>query len=142
MGRQRKSWLLALLIVTLHTLHTPSASMAQVRRYEPSRPTVSPYLNLFRNDGLDNRFLPNYHSLVRPLQQQQRANQTQQRLLQRQTQAIEQLQSNVQGIQQRQAAGPLVAPTGKGSWFARPGTRAKFMDTSRFYSQSGAAPRR
>lgn len=32
-------------------------------RYQPQRPTVSPYLNLLRNDTGP---LPNYYSLVRP----------------------------------------------------------------------------
>jgi hypothetical protein len=44
-------------------------------RYQPSRPTVSPYLNLLRrNTGP----LPNYYSLVRPQLQQLETNQRQQ----------------------------------------------------------------
>ncbi len=140
MGRN-KSWLLAGLLVSLHAAFAPSASEAQVRRYEPSRPTVSPYLNLFRNDGFDNQVLPNYHSLVRPLQQQYDTNQRQQRALQQQNRSLRQLNTNLQSIEERQAAGQLVAPTGKGSWFANPGTRSTFQNTSRFYSQSGTAAR-
>lgn len=34
-----------------------------IPRYSPQRPTISPYLNLLRND---NGSLPNYYSLVRP----------------------------------------------------------------------------
>lgn len=34
-----------------------------IPRYSPSRPTVSPYLNLLRSDSGP---LPNYYSLVRP----------------------------------------------------------------------------
>ncbi len=37
-------------------------------RYRPQRPTVSPYLNLLRND---NGPVPNYYSLVRPQLNQQ-----------------------------------------------------------------------
>ena len=139
MRRQKKSWLLAALVLSLHVLGAATSGMAQVRRYEPDRPTVSPYLNLFRNDGFNNRALPNYHSLVRPLQQQYQTNQTQQRLLLQQNQALRQLNSNVQDVEQRAAAGQLVAPTGKGAWFARPSRRAQFLNTSRYYSQSGTA---
>jgi hypothetical protein len=119
-------------------LTAASASEAQVRRYEPSRPTVSPYLNLFRNRD-SNPFLPNYYSFVRPLQQQYRLNQTQEQLLQQQGRAIGQLQSQVQQLGQAQMRGPLVAPTGKSSGFMRPGTRSTFLNTSRFYPQPGGA---
>jgi hypothetical protein len=44
---------------------------AQARRYRPSRPTVSPYLNLLRPDVGP---LPNYHALVRPQLEQQITN--------------------------------------------------------------------
>ncbi len=128
-------------VAGLLVLHAATASVAQVRRYEPSRPTVSPYLQLFR-DGRDrNRALPNYYAYVRPLQQQQQVNQTQQRLLQQQSQTIGQLQTTVQDLQFRQAEGPLVAPTGKGSWFGRPGA-ATFRNTSGFYGRSRTAAQR
>jgi hypothetical protein len=45
------------------------------QRYSPSRPTVSPYLNLLRRD---NGPVPNYHTLVRPEFQQLANNQQQQ----------------------------------------------------------------
>jgi hypothetical protein len=92
MGRHGRAWLLAALAVSLHVAFASPASEAQVRRYEPSRPTVSPYLNLFRNDDFDNRFVPNYHTLVRPLQQQYDTNQRQQRLLQQQNRSLQQLE--------------------------------------------------
>jgi hypothetical protein len=117
-------------------LNAATASIAQVKRYEPSRPTVSPYLNLFRQNET-NPFLPNYFSLVRPLEQQYRINQEQQRQLQQQNQSIGRLQSNVTSIERRQAEGVLVAPTGKGSWFGRPSTRSRFLDTSGYFSQAG-----
>ncbi|HEX6963086.1 MAG TPA: hypothetical protein VF175_14550 [Lacipirellula sp.] len=44
-------------------------------RYEPARPTVSPYLNLVRPDGIGGA--SNYYNLVRPLQRQQEFNQQQ-----------------------------------------------------------------
>ena len=78
-----KSWLLALLPCVL-LLQVAPASVAQVLRYEPSTPTASPYLNLFRDRG-PNQVLPKYQSLVRPLQRQYRDNQLQQQILQQQT---------------------------------------------------------
>ena len=118
------------------------AGDAQVRRYEPSTPTVSPYLNLFRDD-VDNRSrLPNYYLYVRPLEQQYRANQQQRVQLQQQKREIGQLQANVEELDRRQAEGPLVSPTGTGSWFGRPGTRSTFLNTSRYYSQSGTVQQR
>jgi hypothetical protein len=109
-----------------------TASKAQVRRYQPSRPTVSPYLNLFRErTGV----VPNYYTLVRPFQDQYHVNQLQQQYMRQQNQVIQQLQSDVYGLQ-RNPASPVVAPTGKGSWFGQTGSRNTFMNTSRFYSQS------
>jgi hypothetical protein len=140
MRREKECWLLAVLVVCLHTLATSPASVAQVRRYEPNRPTVSPYLNLFRNDGFDNRALPNYQALVRPLQLQYQTNQEQQRLLQQQSRALNRLDTNIQDFEQRAATGQLVAPTGKSSWFARPSRRSTYLNTSRFYSQAGSQP--
>jgi hypothetical protein len=125
-------------VISLHLLGAASASMAQVRRYEPNRPTVSPYLNLFRND-FNNGPLPNYQALVRPLQLQQEINQQQQRLLLQQNRALRQLDTNLQNFEQRAVSGQLVAPTGKGSWYFRPSSRAQFLNTSRFYSQAGTA---
>jgi hypothetical protein len=140
MRRSAKPSLAAALLSAVAAVNAATASYAQVKRYEPSRPTVSPYLNLFREDEL-NPFLPNYHSLVRPLQQQYRVNQQQQQLLRQQSQAIGQLRSNLQEVERRQAEGPLVAPTGKGSWFARPSSRSTFLNTSRYFSQSPSARR-
>jgi hypothetical protein len=105
-----------------------------VRRYQPSRPTVSPYLNLFRERT---GTVPNYYTLVRPFQDQYHTNQLQQQYMRQQNQVIQQLQSEVYGLQQNPAS-PQVAPTGKGGWFIQPGTRNTFMNTSRYYSQSGS----
>ena len=139
----RRSWISSLALGHfggLVVLCAATASMGQVRRYEPSRPTVSPYLNLFRQNDV-NPFLPNYYSFVRPLQQQYQVNQQQQLLLQQQGQEIGQVQSNLESFERRRAEGPLVAPTGKGSWFARPSSRSTFLNTSRYYRQSGTVRR-
>ncbi len=138
MRRQNKSWLLAAIVIGVHTFGAASASNAQVRRYEPNRPTVSPYLNLFRND-FNNGPLPNYQALVRPLQQQYETNQVQQRVLLQQNQALRQLNTNIEDVERRAATGRLVAPTGRGAWFRRPARSAGYLNTSRFYSQSGTA---
>jgi hypothetical protein len=116
-----------------------SASNAQVRRYEPSRPTVSPYLNLFREQRSP---IPNYYTLVRPFQNQYQVNQQQQQYMQRQNQAIQQLQYDVQSLEQTQQGRRGVAPTGSGSWFNQPGTRNTYMNTYRYYPPPGGIPAR
>jgi hypothetical protein len=137
MKEASNAWLRAGLLSSFLLISATSESIAQQRRYEPSQPTVSPYLQLFRNDVGQNSALPNYFNFVRPLQQQYQVNQTQQRLLQQQYQAIGQLRSNVQALEGQLAQGQVVAPTGKGSWFNRPSTKSGYLNTSRFYSQSG-----
>lgn len=99
------------------------ASIAQ-ERYQPSTPTVSPYLNLFQNGrgGQFSRGVPNYYSLVRPQLQQQRVNKAQQTLIQQQGATIQQLQENQLLLEQQPAAETV---TGHGS---------QFMNTSRYYS--------
>jgi hypothetical protein len=139
MKRKRTTWVWVTALASLFWVHATSDSVAQQRRYEPSRPTVSPYLQLFRDDDRRNNALPNYYNYVRPLQQQYQVNQTQQRLLQQQNQAIGQLQLNLQAVDRQLSSGQLVAPTGKGSWFNRPSSNSGFLNTSRFYSQSGTA---
>jgi hypothetical protein len=123
----------------LLVLGSSAAGVAQAQGYQPSRPTVSPYLNLFQNNqngrnGQFNRALPNYQALVRPQLQQQQLNQTQQQLLQQQNGAIQQLQGNVQILQQQKTGKSVV--TGHNSWF---------LNTSRYFSQVGTGaqgPRR
>jgi hypothetical protein len=118
----------------------PAASMAQ-QRYTPSRPTVSPYLNLFqnnRNGGSFNRALPNYYTLVRPQLEQNRVNQYQQQLLQQQTSTISQLQSNLQILQQQQSGQNVV--TGHNSWFGNTGGYFANVGASAPGSRGRAAP--
>ena len=140
MKRLTQLWLAASMLAGLYLAGATSASFAQ-QRYTPSRPTVSPYLDLFRPRVRGGQ-LPNYYTFVRPQLRQSQINQSNQQVLQQQSQAIQQLQSSFQQGQQGQAGGPLVAPTGKGSWFARPGSRSTFLNTSRYYSQSGSSQRR
>jgi hypothetical protein len=105
----------------------PAASDAQ-QRYQPSRPTVSPYLNLFREN---NGVIPNYQSLVRPMLQQQAINQYQGQLLQQQNRRISQLQTGQSQLEQ------AASPTGKGGAFNRMGSSSTFQNTSRFYPGAG-----
>lgn len=97
---------------------------AQVRRYQPSRPTTSPYLNLTR---LNVSAVPNYYSLVRPAQRQQVLNQQEQALRMQQAGSLQRLQNDVQrGLQ------PATG-TGKRSGFMTSGSRATFNSTNRFF---------
>lgn len=79
----------------------------------PSRPTVSPYLNLTQpNTGA----LPAYHAFVLPMQQQQEFNQ-------RQWANLRQLQTTQQTMQ-RSATMQSVRPTAN---------RGRFQDYSHYY---------
>lgn len=71
---------------------------SQVPRYQPARPTTSPFLNLLRPDS---GAVPNFHSLVRPAISQGAAFQRQQQQLRRQRVLIRQLEEV--GMQQRAA---------------------------------------
>jgi len=107
-------------------LVSATASTAQ-QRYQPSTPTVSPYLNLFQNNrnGKFSRALPNYYSLVRPQLQQQQINNTQQQLIQQQDNTIQQLQGSVQILQQ--PATQVVT-----------GHNSSFLNTSHYFAGVGA----
>ena len=88
------------------TSHRPPR---QSSRYTPSKPTVSPYMNLFRNDNNNNN-IPNYQTLVRPQLQQQAVNQQVARSLDRQRTAVQSLQQDA--LHQRQ---PAIRSTGTGA---------------------------
>jgi hypothetical protein len=79
------------------------------------RSTVSPYLNLYRNDGSR---LPNYQTLVRPQLQQQAVNQFQQ-------QEIDRLQTKVARGDERQSLMP------------KTGHPSRFHYYSHFYARRG-----
>ena len=101
-----------------------NSCQAQVARYQPRTPTISPYLNLTR---FDNGGLPNYYSLVRPQLQQQRFNTQAQRTVNLQGQQINTLQAEVQtGV-------TTPAVTGGGSWFMQPAKQVRFLDSSRYF---------
>lgn len=104
--------------------------IASAQRYQPSRPTVSPYMNLLRNN---NSPIPNYYSFVRPHQNQTAFNEQQLDLQSRQNGEILRLQADALR-NQNQTAGPV---SGSASWFQNPGSRSTFMNTSRYYSRVG-----
>jgi hypothetical protein len=83
-------------------------------------PTVSPYLNLFRDERANTEVVPSYYTYIRPQLEQQAA-------FQQQQQEIQRLQRQVQGGGQGRAA---VAP---GTMFPGAGTQARYFDTAQFY---------
>ncbi|MFH1269332.1 MAG: hypothetical protein ABIK89_26690 [Planctomycetota bacterium] len=88
-----------------------SARPAQAQRnYHVSRPTFSPYLQLFR---LDPGPLGQYHSYVLPQRQLERTIAGQSAQIQQQQAGIRSVRGQISQFQQ---AGP-VAPTGRGSAF-------------------------
>ncbi|QEG36019.1 hypothetical protein [Bythopirellula goksoeyrii] len=101
-------------------------STAQVARYQPRTPTLSPYLNLGRFNGGG---LPNYFALVRPQIRQREFNVQAETLARRQATEITQIQNEVQRDLIPTAA------TGTGSWFMTPGTQNEFLNTRSFYPE-------
>jgi hypothetical protein len=83
-------------------------------------PTVSPYLNLYR-DELNSDSAPNYFAFVRPQLEQLEANRMQERDLQQ-----------LRG--QLQTSGTVVGPQYRASGLPGTGTPARYMDTAQFYS--------
>lgn len=72
-----------------------------VRSYILDRPTVSPYLNLLRNDGING--IANYQTLVRPQLQFREQAIVQERQIERVQQRINVQQSTIEDIQQQRA---------------------------------------
>ncbi len=97
---------------------------AQLRRYQPSRPTTSSYLNLTR---LNTGVLPNYHALVRPAQRQRAFNLQEQALRKQQGLSLQRLQNDVQ-----QGLKP-VAGTGKRGGFLVPSSRSGFGTSGQYF---------
>ncbi|MHB1033367.1 MAG: hypothetical protein ACYC35_14350 [Pirellulales bacterium] len=93
-------------------------------RYQPSRPTVSPYLNLFRNG---NSAAMNYQTLVRPQINQENTNQQERATVQRLQQQLGDVSQTVYGA----AAARSMRTTGH---------RTVFLDYSHYYS--AGSPRR
>ncbi len=113
-----------LAVACVASLAAATQCRSQVMRYEPARTTLSPYLSLTR---LNNGALPNYHALVRPEQRQEQLRLNEQVLRRRQDAQLQRLENDFQ-------RGFLPATeTGKRSTFFYPGSRARFLDSSRYF---------
>lgn len=77
-------------------------------------PTVSPYLNLFRDERATTEVVPSYYTFVKPQLEQQASFQQQQR-------EIQQLQRQVRGAPSSRTVVPGA------------GTQARYFDTAQFY---------
>jgi hypothetical protein len=98
-----------------------SKPFANVQR----QPTLSPYLNLLRNDGDDMGGLPNYHTFVRPMLDQQQTNR-------RTNKRIQGLGQEVQAVNRQLAQQPT------GASELRPtGHQTVFMNHSHYYTFAG-----
>lgn len=96
-----------------------SAQMPTRAGYNPQRPTLSPYLDLFRRDG---GALPNYYTFVRPKQNVLRFQQNQRRI-------NSQLERSVVGLQQEQQAFQAAGVRATGNTGA-------YLNYSHFYPQA------
>lgn len=101
------SLLLASIAVLVCLSPVASAQGPRGARYQPARPTVSPYLDLFR---LNTSPLPNYYTYVRPFQEQQAFNQ-------QTTAALQQVRQGFQQSQALRQEDQTFAPTGTGATF-------------------------
>jgi hypothetical protein len=99
------------------------ATRRQPKPFETAEhePTISPYLNLDRDEN-DPQDIPNYLTMVLPQLQQMQTNRIQQR-------EIQQLRGQLQNMSPNAGAGP-VQEVGLSP---RMGSSARFMDTAQFY---------
>ena len=113
-----RSWIMAMRTIALcATLVLSMLAEAHAQQpvpgYQPSRPTLSPYLYLTRpNPGP----LPNYQSFVEPAKNQQQLNQVQQTQITQLNTSQQQLQQQQQQLQLQMTPTPMT-PTGVGSSF-------------------------
>lgn len=124
------------LVVTASSLLTGSTASAQnaPRRYQPARPTISPYINLFRRDRGP---LPNYYTFVRPQLQQQQQN----RQFQQQNNQLQRELQRQQGEIERSNFAPGRADTNlqfRPAPVAPTGGRSSFMTHSSYFQTYGA----
>ena len=100
----------------------PQMMRGQAKPFETiyREPTISPYLNLYRDED-DSESAPNYHAFVRPHQEQIETNRLQQR-------EIHRLRGQLQGI-----STTIAAPQYGEASLPATGTRSRYMDTAQFY---------
>ncbi|HEY4235483.1 MAG TPA: hypothetical protein VGM76_18775 [Lacipirellulaceae bacterium] len=102
----------------------PAGQAIKPFQYATERPTLSPYLNLYRDDK-GSQGVPNYYAFVQPQLEEQAAQQRQQ------------IQSQRQQRRGQSAASPARGTAAVPSQVAPPignNTAAHFMDTAQFYS--------
>lgn len=135
----RYNILTPILVVALLSCGAVAHAQRPVSSYTPSRPTLSPYLYLTRQQ---NGPFPNYQTFVQPAQQQQQINRTQQANIDdiqmtQQNQQL-QLQQGSQPTQQQQQApqGMKIVP----SSVAPTGVGASYNNLSHYYGSSSAQP--
>ncbi|QDU55058.1 hypothetical protein [Aeoliella mucimassa] len=122
-----KSVLLAFTLMACSVL--AANAQAQVPRYQPTRPTTSPYLNLLRPEGA----IPNYYSLVRPMQRQ---NQMQSQL-RSDFQKFGQQQGMINRTLEKRLSQPeFIRPTGSAGWYMEEGTVPPYQNTGYYYQQT------
>lgn len=106
---------------------------SQVPRYVPQSPTVSPYINLVNGR---NGVATNYYGLVRPLERQQRINESQSLQTSNQEQQINQLSDKQNAKQEAvQIQQPKVKPTGTAGWYQTLGSKPPYGVADHYYGQ-------
>jgi hypothetical protein len=97
---------------------------AQVKRYQPSRAPLSPYLNLLRPEGA----LPNYYALVRPLEEQ--------RQFERNTRGFERRQNLLNRDLEQQMGQPSgIIATGTAGRFMSDGKSGAYLNSRPYFNQ-------
>lgn len=121
----KRSQAILTLVIASAALLTALPASAQGRRpyspYQPARPTISPWFNLYRQDG---GALDNYHTFVRPEIQLRTTLRQQAYDINRQGRDIQAMRQNMSGV--KRAMG--IRPTGSGSMF---------MNYSHYYKFTG-----
>ena len=120
--------LLGLAILAVCLIVNSECYAQRSSRYEPSSPTVSPYLNLLRRDSGG---VPNYYSFIRPQQRQQTVNNRQRVVNQQIGRALQRQQDEL--LQFGDQMQTQITPTGSGS---------VFLNFSHYYFAPGRRDRR
>ena len=119
-----RSIVLAVLVPILVPVSAWAQAPGPTGKYQPSRPTISPYLNLLRRNPSP---VPNYYSLVRPQLQQLDVNRRQQAVNLHQQGQLRTLDRQVLSITESPAAST--------------GTGAVFRNYSHYYNLAPIPPR-
>jgi len=127
--------LLGLLIVLLLSTEANAQSPYRNRITSPdwvTRPTLSPWLELYRRDGIPD--VPNYHQFVRPRQQMQRYLLERDRQMQRQQLKLQQLERQQTTMQRTQSE--MLAPQPPQNFGSQTGIGASYMTHGGYFGGS------